>query len=100
MAANVVDESRIFYFGRIMSETLRKFNNRYWLVLIITGVAIALVIASFIVPPTGVIDPSILAALGELLGFAALLTFIARAEAGDDVTFRRGETEITIKTDD
>lgn len=79
-------------------DTLTSINRKYWPVLVISVFALLLVGASFIVPPTGVIDPSVLAALGELLGFAALLTFIVRAEQGDDITFKKGDTEIKLDT--
>ena len=40
-------------------------------ILIIFG--IILIIAAFIVPPTGVIDPTVLTAFGEILTFAGSL---------------------------
>ena len=42
----------------------------------LTIISAGLLIASFIVPPTGVIDPSVLRGAGMLFGFAAL--FVAR----------------------
>lgn len=79
-------------------KQLIDINRRYWPVWVITSVALGLVISSFIVPPTGVVDPSVLAAMGELLGFSALITFIIRAEAGDDITFQKGDMKVKLDT--
>lgn len=59
-------------------------------------VAIALLLVSFFVPPTGVIDPSVLKAAAILLGFAALGIVGKNLSDGKEVTFSHGETEVTI----
>lgn len=59
-------------------------------------VALALLIASFVLPPTGVIDPSVLKAAAILLGFAALGIVGKNLAMGKDVTFSHGDTEVTI----
>lgn len=64
------------------------------------GVAIALLATSFFLPPTGVIDPSILKAVAELLGFAALAIVGKNLAMGKEVTFHHGQTEVTIGEDD
>lgn len=58
--------------------------------------AIALLVASFIVPPTGVIDPSVLAASGEIFAFAALGTLIKAIDKGVDAKVTRGDTTLTV----
>lgn len=60
------------------------------------GVAIVLLLVSFFVPPTGVIDPSVLKAAAILLGFAALGIVGKNLSLGKDVTFSHGDTEVTI----
>lgn len=60
------------------------------------GVALVLLIASFVLPPTGVIDPSVLKAAAILLGFAALGIVGKNLSLGKDVTFSHGDTEVTI----
>lgn len=55
---------------------------------------------SFILPPTGVIDPSVLKFIALLLGFAALGVAGQNLANGKDVVFSHGETEVTIKDDD
>ena len=59
-------------------------------------VALALLVASFVMPPTGVIDPSVLKAAAILLGFAALGIVGKNLSLGKDVTFSHGDTEVTI----
>lgn len=59
-------------------------------------VAVLLLLVSFFVPPTGVIDPSVLKAAAILLGFAALGIVGKNLSDGKDVTFSHGETEVTI----
>lgn len=44
----------------------------HWMPALVTLTAIGLVIAGLLMPPPGVIDPSVLTAVGELLGFKAL----------------------------
>lgn len=60
------------------------------------SVAIVLLLVSFFVPPTGVIDPSVLKAAAILLGFAALGIVGKNLSLGKDVTFSHGDTEVTI----
>ena len=47
---------------------------------------LALLAASFLVPPTGVIDPSVLAAFGEILTFAGAII-------GIDTKYRQKDNE-------
>lgn len=60
------------------------------------SVAIVLLVVSFFVPPTGVIDPSVLKAAAILLGFAALGIVGKNLSLGKDVTFSHGDTEVAI----
>jgi hypothetical protein len=53
-------------------ENIKKASRRspaYW---VCTILSIVLLVSSFILPPTGVIDNSVLTATGILFGFAAL----------------------------
>lgn len=61
------------------------------------AVSIVLLSVSFVLPPTGVIDPSVLKAAAILLGFAALGIAGKNLAEGKDVTFSHGDTEITIE---
>lgn len=59
-------------------------------------VSVALIVTGFIVPPTGVIDGSVLTAVGELLLFPTLLYGFRAVEMGLKVRFQKGETSIEI----
>ena len=61
---------------KLWKEIVEKSNMFNILIASIYAVAVGLIIASFILPPPGVIDESVLAAGGELLGFAGLLVVI------------------------
>ena len=62
----------------------------------ITATAMALLIASFVVPPTGVIDSSVLAAAGELFAFASLTIILIAIDKGIDAKVQHNNTTITI----
>lgn len=59
-------------------------------------VAVGLIVASFIVPPTGIIEPSVLAAVGELFAFAALGTVIKAIDKGVDAKVEHNGTSLTV----
>lgn len=67
-----------------------------WIFYACLTVSIAMLIVSFFLPPTGVIDPSVLKAAAILLGFAALGIAGKNLADGKDVTFTHGDTEVTI----
>lgn len=53
--------------------TRKKLNIQLWLSVVIVIFGLVMLSASFVVPPLGVIEASVLAALGELLTFAGSL---------------------------
>lgn len=61
---------------KLWKKIVEKSNVFNILILSIYAAAIGLIIASFILPPPGVIDESVLTAGGELFGFAGLLVII------------------------
>ncbi|MBQ7517611.1 MAG: hypothetical protein IJU13_04200 [Bacteroidales bacterium] len=67
---------------------------------VLAAISAGLLIASFLVPPTGVIDPSVLGAVGEIFGYAALATVIKAIDRGVDATITHKNTSITINNDD
>ena len=78
-----------------MDKIIQKHEDKV-IFYVCLGVAIALLATSFFLPPTGVIDPSILKAVAELLGFAALAIVGKNLADGKEVTYKHGETEVTI----
>lgn len=75
-----------------------KFHKRVFLFCVL--VSAGLIIASFITPPMWIIDGSILAAVGELFGFAALGEVAAAIERGHSASISHGNTTIEIKKED
>ena len=60
--------------------------------------AIVIGVVSFILPPTGVIDPSCLKFIALLFGFSALGIAGQNLANGKDVTVKHGDT--TVKVND
>ena len=62
-----------------------------WLIIgeaLTTAVALGLIIASFIVPPTGIIDPSVLQAVGEILVFPVIWMVPQAIKAGRKIKYK------------
>lgn len=74
-------------------------NTNHWFT-IFSVTAIVLLSSSFILPPTGVVDPSVIASVGELFAFAALATVIKAIDKGVDATLSKGDMQIEIKNDE
>lgn len=81
-----------------MKELQRIWRHDIWL-RILTLASIALLVWGFVLPPPGVIDGSVIAAVGELAGFAALWQLAKAIDKGVDAALRKGDTEITITSD-
>jgi hypothetical protein len=72
-------------------------KKAFWLCL---GVSIILLIVSFVLPPSGSIDPSVMGGVGELFAFASLGTVIEAISKGADVSVSHGSTTVTVNTPD
>ena len=59
-------------------------------------VSVGLIIGGFFVPPMGVIDGSVLTAVGELLLFPTLLYGFRAVELGMRGKIQKGETSVSI----
>lgn len=67
-----------------------------WITLL---VSVGLLIASFVVPPLGVISPSVLQGVAELFAFATLFklpNIIQSISDGKQVTLQHGSTTVTV----
>lgn len=63
-------------------------------------ISVSLIIGGFFVPPTGVIDGSVLTAVGELLVFPTLLYGFRALELGYELKFSHGEASVEIHKDE
>ena len=64
------------------------------------AVAVVLIVVSFFVPPRGVGDGSVLAAVGELFAFASLFMIWESIDRGMDAKITHGDTKIELSNDD
>lgn len=79
------------FFGNV-------FHKRLFLVCLV--ISVGLIVASFFIPPLAVIDGSVLAAVGELFGFAALGEVGAAIERGHSARIRHGNTVLEVGKDE
>ena len=80
-------------------ENIKKHADKYIFDVCLAS-AIIVGVVSFLLPPTGIIDPSVLKFIALLLGFAALGVAGQNLANGKDVIFSHGETEVTIGDND
>lgn len=78
---------------KILKET---WESNIWM-RILTISSILLIITSFFIPPLGIIDGSILAAVGELEVFGVLWIVFHAIEKGTAASFKKGDVEVDIK---
>ena len=84
-----------------MKKFFAKFNKFDKVVfLLCLFISIILLTMSFLIPPTGQIDPSVLAAVGEIFGFASLAVVIVALGRGTDVTLHKDNIDISLKNPD
>lgn len=79
---------------------MKKHHVDKYIFFVCLSAAIIIGAVSFVLPPTGIIDPSVLKFIALLLGFAALGVAGQNLANGKDVIFSHGETEVTIKDEE
>ena len=77
---------------KILKET---WESNIWM-RILTISSILLIIASFFVPPLGIIDGSVLAAVGEIEALGVLWIVLRAVENGTGASFKKGDVEVDI----
>lgn len=75
---------------------VKNFLRDHPLFDIFSFISIALIVASFIVPPTGVIDPSVLAGVGEIFAWGALYILLVAIERGTPASISHNNTTVTV----
>lgn len=84
-----------------MSKFFKNFTKSnkiaFWVCL---AISVTLLTVSFLLPPTGQIDPSVLRGVGEIFAFAVLYTVIEALQRGTDVNFHKGDIDITLNNPD
>lgn len=61
--------------------------------------SLVLIIGGFLVPPMGVIDGSVLTAVGELLAFPCIVFGFRAIDLGYEAKFTHGNTTIELSND-
>ena len=79
--------------GKILK---REWESNIWM-RILTISSIILIISSFFIPPLGILDGSVLAAVGELEVFGVLWIVFHAIEKGTGASFKKGDVEVDIK---
>ena len=74
-------------------------NMHRWTFIVCLALSIGLIVGSWFVPPMAVVDGTVLAAVGEIFGFAALGTVINAIDKGHKATITKGDTTLTVGTD-
>ena len=72
----------------------------YGIFVILSLAAILLLAVGFAMPPTGVVDGSVLKAAAVLFGFAARATLMRAVDKGVGAKLEHGDTKLTIDGDD
>ena len=63
-------------------------------------ISVSLIVGGFFVPPMGVIDGSVLTAVGELIAFPTLLYGYRAIELGYEIKLQHGETSLEVHKED
>lgn len=87
-----------------MSEEVVKCIKRHWYEHAAMLVSIVLMIASFLVPPTGIINDSVLKGVAEIGAMAAVLSFLGNLpeylKAGAKTRITKGDLNLEINGKD
>ena len=75
-----------------------RFHKNVFIICLI--VSLGLIVTSFFIPPLAIVDGSVLAAVGEIFGFAALGEVAAAIERGHSASITHNNTTIEIKKED
>ena len=76
-------------------------KNKYFIIAIVLAiVAITLIIASFLVPPLGVIDDSVLTAVGEIVFLVTIFFVWDCVTKGKIAKIKKGDIEASISDND
>ena len=75
-----------------------KNGDKFWKLTFMVSqiISLVLIIASFCIPPQGIIDSSVFGAVGEIFAFPALLSFYNIVMTGKQATLKKGELELTV----
>ena len=70
------------------------------LAAVLAAISALLIVGSFFVPPMGFIDPSVMAAVGELLAWGALFMAWEAIDRGIDAKWTHGDSSLELNNPD
>lgn len=73
-------------------------NNGFFIFFSVS--ALLLLVAGFLVPPTGFIDNTVLIAVGEINGTLAIGAVVKAIDRGSSASIKHNNTELTINKDE
>ena len=82
------------------AKVVNKCTRLKIVAIILAAIAVVLGIVSFVMPPHGTIDASVIAFAGELFAFASLFFAWESVERGIDAKVKHGQTEIELNNPD
>ena len=82
-----------------MKEKKHNVSPAPWTFVATLVVAVALIVGGFLVPPTGIIDGSVLTAVGELSVFGALAQLPALVGHGRSIRLQHHNTTLSVGQD-
>ena len=83
--------------SKFFSHFTKSHKIAFWICL---AISTALLVSSFIIPPAGKIDPSVLRAVGEIFAFSVLYVVIEALNKGTDVTLQKGDVNLHLNNPD
>lgn len=92
-----------YIYGKILLQDMNgkkhgQTDKIIFFICLITSIGLS--VGGFLTPPRGVIDGSVLTAVGLLLGFAALAVGAQAVANGNTARFTKGDVEVSIGEDE
>lgn len=63
------------------------------------ALSVVLIVSGFLIPPTGIIDGSVLTAVGELLMFSVVARIPEAIKAGRNIKLQKGDSSVEITSE-
>lgn len=82
-----------------MREFYKNYLENNFFFIFFSVSALLLLVAGFLVPPTGFIDNTVLIAVGEINGTLAIGAVVKAIDRGSSASIKHNNTELTISKD-
>lgn len=83
-----------------MREFYKNYLENNFFFIFFSVSALLLLVAGFLVPPTGFIDNTVLIAVGEINGTLAIGAVVKAIDRGSSASIKHNGTEVTITGDE